>query len=235
VQRLLADPQCDVNVGNLARQTALHISVANWSTQLTELLANEARVNINLGDADGFTPFLIAARIGACEIAHILARRPELDTAVVDAEGQTLSHFAATHRTIDMIRFLRKLRLFNVRATDQSNRTPVDVARAIGRSEVVRYVLSLVDSPAEEEDDSHDEEEEDTTSDSEDSFPAPAAPIPARSRKAAVVQAPASTKKQTSKAHRPTLTHHKTAPGADSFVAQDPHPNEDDYSSEGTL
>jgi ankyrin repeat protein len=48
-----------------------------------------------LRDFNGFTPLLLDARLGACELAHSIAGRPGVDPRVADADGQTLTHLAA--------------------------------------------------------------------------------------------------------------------------------------------
>jgi ankyrin repeat protein len=169
VRTLLADAQCEVNATNTKRQTALHLAVVNWSGTMVDILGGHDQINFNVGDCDGLTPLLLAAKLGACELVHLISGREGVDTEAVDVDGQTISHLAAAHRRCDLAKTLHKIHLFDLTMTDHEGRTPVDVARNLNHTDVLRFFVSLSSFGG-------DEEEED----SEDSFTTGASPIRAR-------------------------------------------------------
>ncbi|GHD62746.1 hypothetical protein GCM10017083_51960 [Thalassobaculum fulvum] len=137
--RLLIEYGADVHVPGPSRQTLLHVAPAD----LVDLLV-ERGLSPKAPDADGLTPLMSAARVGASDRVQALLRHTDPNT--VTTAGWSALHFAARHGDADLIDLLTKAGAAVDLSSEVPPRTPLQAAAEVGAREAcVRLVENRAD------------------------------------------------------------------------------------------
>ncbi|XP_051898189.1 cyclin-dependent kinase 4 inhibitor D-like [Pristis pectinata] len=135
VKRLLSEEKVNVTAVNAYGQTALQVMMMGCTFVAEELLKNGA--NPNVQDKNGFSPAHDVARSGFLDTMMVLTKY-ESDVNLEDASGCLPIHLAAQEGHLNLVQFLAPRS--NIWHKNSSGQTPLDLARASGRTEVVEWL-----------------------------------------------------------------------------------------------
>jgi len=133
---LLADG-ADPNLRDEQGQPALLRAVERNAWRVFDLLANDARVNLNIENPAGETALMYLALSGQSARAHTLIRRG----AQVNRLGWTPLHYAASRAQVAVARLLLSAGAMP-NAPSPQGRTPLMMAAYAGNAEMVQLLLT---------------------------------------------------------------------------------------------
>lgn len=126
VQRLL-ERGMDPDTRDPRGQLALYVALREESLRVADVLLSHPGLHVDLPNAVGETPLMMAALRGQFEIAQRLYARG----ATVERPGWTPLHYAASGPSLDLLRWLLELRApINARSPDGT--TPLMLAAGYG-------------------------------------------------------------------------------------------------------
>jgi ankyrin repeat protein len=126
VQRLL-ERGMDPDTRDPRGQLALYVALREGSLRVADVLLSHPGLHVDLPNAVGETPLMMAALRGQFEIAQRLYARG----ATVERPGWTPLHYAASGPSLDLLRWLLELRApINARSPDGT--TPLMLAAGYG-------------------------------------------------------------------------------------------------------
>jgi ankyrin repeat protein len=97
---------------------------------------------VNIRDAAGYTPLLLAARLGRVQIAEILlAAHADPNARVTDANGATALHLAIANGYTDMVTLLLQHGA-DVNAPARNSLTPLHLCAAMRHPDILRVLLA---------------------------------------------------------------------------------------------
>jgi ankyrin repeat protein len=124
--------------------TALHAACANGHDDVVEVLLTHASADVNMKNADRYTPLLLACMNNHARVVEVLMKRPELDINLSDQQGSTPLWWAAYKGHIEVIKKLvlagEKLDLMKTSAYLREQVTPAEVARKVGKVEAADFI-----------------------------------------------------------------------------------------------
>ncbi|MFH4980405.1 hypothetical protein AB6A40_007114 [Gnathostoma spinigerum] len=130
-------------------RTPLHHAVAIQSTEITKLLLETRKINVDALDVENRTALVVCAKYDMMgpEIAEMLLRAKADVACVGDKcsrtyDGKTALHFAAQHNNVEIIRVLVENGA-NKDAQDQLDQTPLFLAAKEGHLEAVEKLICL--------------------------------------------------------------------------------------------
>eukprot|EP00794_Sanderia_malayensis_P014065 gene14065-15531_t len=129
----------DINVTDKHGQTLLHEVSRTWHTDVAKFLI-ENNADINKGDRYGRTPLHVAAAVDYAEMVEFLVKNGASIHARTTGEYQTPTHYAAKNDACSSLKMLLSLGC-NVHDIDYKNRTPLQVAAELDRSETAQYLV----------------------------------------------------------------------------------------------
>uniref|UniRef100_UPI00398EEC1F cyclin-dependent kinase 4 inhibitor D-like n=1 Tax=Pristiophorus japonicus TaxID=55135 RepID=UPI00398EEC1F len=135
VKRLLSQEKVNVNAVNQYGQTALQVMMLGSTAVAKELLKNGAGPNVQ--DKWGFTLAHDVARGGFLDTMMVLTQYGA-DVNIRDAAGCLPIHFAAREGYLGLVQYLAPRS--GILPKTASGQTPLDLARASNRSEVVAWL-----------------------------------------------------------------------------------------------
>ena len=130
-----------IDLKNKYHETALHIAVAAESMDVVVKLvkAETAALDLDKKDSKGFTPLMLAARLGLAAIFEFIADKGA-DISSTDLEGSTALHWAARGRHLAMAKVLVSLKA-DLEATDASDLRPIHHAAKNGDVAMLKVLL----------------------------------------------------------------------------------------------
>ncbi|XP_078091171.1 cyclin-dependent kinase 4 inhibitor D-like [Mustelus asterias] len=138
VKRLLVEEKVNPNAVNQYERTALQVMMMGSTMVAEELLKNGAEPNIQ--DIWGFTPAHDVARSGFLDTMKVLTKY-EADVNIEDVLGCLPIHLAAQEGYLDLVQFLAPRS--SILLKNSNGQTPLDLARAADRTEVVAWLEQL--------------------------------------------------------------------------------------------
>ena len=129
----------DLNTRNEDGDGALIVALREGSTQVAGFLLSQNAVNVELRNARGESPLMMAALKGQLALARRLIDRK----AEVNKPGWTPLHYAAAHpepQSLDMVRLLLD-RFAYIDAESPNKTTPLMMAARYGHIDVVKLLL----------------------------------------------------------------------------------------------
>ena len=141
VRLMLNCDQIDSDPRDNEGVTPLMLAARNGHDTIVNFLLNDERVNINSKDVGGRTPLLWAGQNGQwTTVRHLLEKGAFADSR--DEFGQTLLSFAAERGCDEIVELLLSNDSVDVGTKDICNLTPLLLAIAFERHEVVKRLLS---------------------------------------------------------------------------------------------
>jgi ankyrin repeat protein len=132
VQRLLEEPNIDVNARSDRGQTALHLAAEGGNRRVVQLLLEQPELDVNAKDDRGWTPLTIAAFGNRIEALRSLLGHRHIAVNFVDRDRQTALHWAVLARRLDAVRELLHHPGINLAITNRPARqTAYDIARSM--------------------------------------------------------------------------------------------------------
>ncbi len=116
-----------VRIGNLA--------------QLQELKRTNPHIDLNTITDRGFGLVLISAMQNKVDMMHYLLRVLQLNPNI-SFNGQNALHLAASRGYLDMVKYLVEMAKFDINLKDKGGKTPLDLAKAYNKADVVKYLSS---------------------------------------------------------------------------------------------
>lgn len=117
-------------------QVALYVALREESLRVADVLLSHPQLHVDLPNAAGETPLMMAALRGQFDVAQRLYARG----AAVDRPDWTPLHYAASGPSLDLVRWLLELRApINARAPDGT--TPLMLAAGYGLIDVADELL----------------------------------------------------------------------------------------------
>ncbi|XP_060710873.1 cyclin-dependent kinase 4 inhibitor D-like [Hemiscyllium ocellatum] len=135
VKRLLTDEKVNANAVNKFGQTALQVMMLGSTMVAEELLKNGAQPNVQ--DRWGFTPAHDVARSGFLDTMKVLIKY-KANVNIKDAAWCLPIHMAAQEGYLDLVQYLTPRS--SILQKNISGQTPLDLARASNRTEVVAWL-----------------------------------------------------------------------------------------------
>ncbi|XP_073186112.1 uncharacterized protein [Lepidochelys kempii] len=152
VKLLVETHLASIDAMTLTKRTPLHLAALTGQLDVcTSLLSMSADVNAT--DMQGQTPLHLAAENDHSEVVQFfLKHKPELVTSA-NVEGSTCAHIAASKGSVAVIKELLKFNKVGVTtARNKTNySTPLHLAAAGGHHEVVKVLLQMGASAADED------------------------------------------------------------------------------------
>lgn len=135
VKKMLAEG-ADINQGNLAGITPLHIASYNGDYDMVLLLLNEPLVTVDIPDDRQCTALSVAVERGHQAIASLLIAKGA-NVHWVDGDGYSLLHLAVCYNQIEMVRLLLEKKA-NINEHNEKIEffTPLDVAMKFRNSPI---------------------------------------------------------------------------------------------------
>jgi Ankyrin repeats (3 copies) len=98
---------------------------------------------VNRCTFDGNSPLMWAAWSGTLETVKLLVRN-KADTNIVNRNGCSVAHWAASGGNLAVCRYLHDIAMVDFRVTNYGGNTPVSHAVAFGRTDVVQWLLQIL-------------------------------------------------------------------------------------------
>ncbi|XP_020390128.1 cyclin-dependent kinase 4 inhibitor D-like [Rhincodon typus] len=135
VKRLLTEEKVNANAVNKFGQTALQVMMLGSTLVAEELLKNGAEPNVQ--DKWGFTPAHDVARSGFLDTMKVLTKY-KANVNIKNAACCLPIHLAAQEGYLDLVQYLAPRS--SILQTNINGQTPLDLARASNRTEVVAWL-----------------------------------------------------------------------------------------------
>lgn len=137
------DSEIDVNAADINGNTPLHLAAKSGNHNAAKALLASGRVQIKCRNNDGFTALV---RANTESVFQIILEATGDDFFARDNSDCTVLHHAAMENELFQVTLLEKkvgITLIgeHINDTDQEGRTPLHIAAAEGRSEIVEYFL----------------------------------------------------------------------------------------------
>jgi ankyrin repeat protein len=135
--RTLLQRGFDPNTLDEHGQTGLMIALREPSPKVIQVLVESPQTNVDLGNAKGETPLMLAAIKGQQDLVAQLLKRD----AAVNKTGWTPLHYAATSGQLTIMKVLLDNYAF-IDAQSPNGTTPLMMAAMYGSSEAVKLLLA---------------------------------------------------------------------------------------------
>ncbi|XP_071954091.1 uncharacterized protein [Antedon mediterranea] len=122
-------------------QTILHEVAREWETDVAQFLL-ERGADVNCKDCFGRTPLHVAAAVDYSEMVNFLIENGADIESKTKEELQTPLHYAARNDACESLKMLHKLGA-DINPRDYKDRTPLQVAAELDRSETALVLLEL--------------------------------------------------------------------------------------------
>lgn len=132
-----AQPE-QINTINRKGWNFLHIAVSKGLTEITELLLF-FKIDTELKNHNGMTPFQLAVIKGYSEIVSILAKH-NVNLNEIDSEGKSPLHLAVLNSNLDVVRLLIYLEV-KIDIQDNEGNTPLNLAVQIGQKKILNSII----------------------------------------------------------------------------------------------
>lgn len=140
IVKLLVDRGADPNKLSNIGKSPLHISASKGNLSLIQNLLSSKNIQINIKDANGSTPLMLAAGSSLICVNELL--KAGADPTIVNLKGYTPLHFACANGRLDVIERLLLCNDVNINLGDDIHiDTPLNLALKGGQSNVVKYLL----------------------------------------------------------------------------------------------
>lgn len=153
VEKLLQNPNIDVNAQDAYQNTALHIASERGYWRVVEFLLGHRDIKINEKNAMGWTPLSRATFGGHERIVKLLLDRADLEINFVDNDRQTALYWAVSTGNLDIVRRLLEHPEINVNITNRpASQTVYEIAVSLNYHEIADILIKKVASthPADE-------------------------------------------------------------------------------------
>ncbi|KAI1935368.1 hypothetical protein LOZ66_005255 [Ophidiomyces ophidiicola] len=146
IVKLLLDKNAKVGICNSHQSTPLHLAVQNGYMEIVELLfksTDESGTVINQEDSDEQTPLILASQYSTVEMVEVILKyKPDLKHR--SKGGRSPLHAALANRDEEQrepifTKLLEEGALPTV--TDETKRTPLHIASAMGELEIVKLLV----------------------------------------------------------------------------------------------
>jgi ankyrin repeat protein len=124
--------------------TALMIAVFQGNFRLSKFLAEEAGLNINTRDHQGYTPFIAACANGFLELVIYFMCILKVDTSIKGYNKQSAIHRAAYYGESKVIRILKRYTKLRFDQPDKRGNTPFHLAAMGSHFQTIRIMLEFV-------------------------------------------------------------------------------------------
>ncbi|XP_064410291.1 transient receptor potential channel pyrexia-like [Latimeria chalumnae] len=140
--KLLLENGANINTTDKFGQTALHQVAYTWHPDIAKFLIDR-EANVNKKDDLGVTPLHVAAAVNYDEMVVFLLEHGADINAKTIGELQTPAHYAAKYDAVLSIKALFGYDAKITDARDSKDRTPLQLAAELDRSEAARLLLEL--------------------------------------------------------------------------------------------
>lgn len=128
------------------KTSCLHVAAEEGNTAVMDYLINRMKVDPQIYDIDGDTPFHAAARAGKLEAMKFLNKTVGGRHGALDAETgynqATPVHLSAMNGHIDVVAYLISSGVVDINAQDFDGRTALSCACADGAEDVVKLMVT---------------------------------------------------------------------------------------------
>lgn len=104
---LLNNSEIDLNIQNDEGKTAFHIAVESWMNKTSIDISNITKVFVNMRDNQGLSPFLLASKLGNCELVAVLVTNPRIRCDLISNEGMNAANYAAHSMNRNLLMILK--------------------------------------------------------------------------------------------------------------------------------
>ena len=141
VEKLLQNPDIDINARDNLQNTALHIAAERGHERIVKLLLRHPKIEINAKNQLGWTALSKATFSGHRNIIRQLISHSDLEVSLVDQNRQTALHWAASAGRFDMVQILVNEFKININITNRPDKqTAYDIAHALGYTEIAEFL-----------------------------------------------------------------------------------------------
>jgi len=135
----LIDNGADINISDKHGQTIFHEVARAWHIDVAKFLI-EKNADVNKADKFGRSPLHVASAVNYSEMVEFLCHNGADIHAKTCKENQTPMHYAAKNDAINSLKMLMNLNA-DPNSRDFKNRTPLQVAAELDRSETTKYLI----------------------------------------------------------------------------------------------
>jgi ankyrin repeat protein len=147
VQELLCHPHIQVDHPGRAGLTLFAASVMQGHLEVSRMLWNTGKVDVNHEARNGQTPLLLALECCDKALVHYLLGRPGISLEYLDELRNTPINNAVCYNLIPVVRLLLDMAPRLADTVDNQRRTPLLIAVESGRRDTVRLLLDAGASP----------------------------------------------------------------------------------------
>jgi len=135
----------DISEPDAQATSCLHVAAEEGNTMVMEYLINRVKVDPQIEDVDGDSPFHAAARSGKLEAMKFLnktvgGRHGALD-ATTGYNDASAVHLSAMNGHLDVVQYLINSGVVDINAQDKDGRTALHCACADGAEDVVKLMV----------------------------------------------------------------------------------------------
>ena len=122
--------------------TALILAVEQNQLEMVELLLEKGGANVNVTNDEGWSPLMISAFLGNCEIASVLMANKANVEQRIEKTGATALTLAVKQNQLKMVELLLEKGGANVNVTDDEGESPLMTSAFEGNCEVASVLMA---------------------------------------------------------------------------------------------
>lgn len=142
VIQTLLEHGANINAGDAAGKTPLHIAIENQHAQIISLLLSQPGIDLSARDNAGISPFAAALMAKNNKAAQAILEKMPSAAEQVDRKGRNFLHVAIQKCDMESVMFLLSVEVdVNSRVQDSTLAPPLHLAAACGNEVLLRSLL----------------------------------------------------------------------------------------------
>lgn len=138
--------------------TALMLATFNGDLEMVQLQVEDAKLDVNCQDNQGFTPFIAACANGYIDIVYYFIFHAQVNTKKRSYDKQTAVHRAAFHGNTKVLKLIYNATTLSLEKKDKRGNTPQHYAAMKFNIQTIRFICDIIGMEHLENDLNNDEE-----------------------------------------------------------------------------